>query len=437
MKGTVGLVSLGCSKNRVDSEQILGLLKQDGYDIVADAAQAEILIVNTCGFIAPAKEESIDTIFEMAQYKKTGKCRLLLVTGCLTQRYPEAIMEEIPEVDAILGANQYDRLLAAIEGAEKKERPVYIDARTDFLETGRVLTTPAYSAYIKIGDGCDNRCSFCAIPLIRLGYRSRAMDEILREVRTLVAQGVSEITLISQDTTRFGTDWGDGRSQLPELLEAVAAVEGVTWVRTLYCYPDRVDKRLLDTMERLDKVCAYLDLPIQHIDQKLLRAMNRTGTEKHIREIVKDIRARGMMLRTTVMVGFPGETQAQFDALLDFIKETKFDRLGAFAFSPEDDTVAADMDGQIDEAVKAQRLDAVMRAQQEISLQRNQTRIGTTCTVLCEGVRDGRYYGRSMYEAPETDGVIYFSALREVAAGEYVQVRIDEALEYDLMGAMV
>ena len=438
MKATVGLVSLGCSKNRVDSEQILGMLSQEGYEIVSDPARAEILIVNTCGFIQSAKEESIDTIFEMAQYKKTGKCRLLIVTGCLTQRYPEAVLEEMPEVDAILGANQYDQLLKAIAEAETEKRPAYVDARADFLECGRVLTTPSYSAYVKIGDGCDNRCTYCAIPLIRGGYRSRAMDDILREVRELVGRGVKEITLISQDPTRYGTDWGDHQSRLPELMEAVAAIPGVEWLRTLYCYPDRVDARLLDTIARLPNACKYLDLPIQHIDQQVLRAMHRTGTEAHIRELVRDIRARGMMLRTTVMVGFPGETQAQFDALLDFIREAQFDRLGAFAFSPEDETPAADMQGQIDEATKEERLDQVMTLQQQVSLERNRTRVGTTVKVLCEGRRNGVYFGRSEFEAPETDGVIEFvSPKRRVKPGEFVNVRITKALEYDLIGEIV
>lgn len=437
MKETVGLVSLGCSKNRVDSEQILGLLEQDGYTIVSDPAKAEIIIINTCGFIQSAKEESIDTIFEMAEYKKTGKCKLLIVTGCLTQRYPDAVMDEMPEVDAILGANQYDQLIKAIEAARENERPAYVDARTDFLECGRVLTTPSYSAYVKIGDGCDNRCSYCAIPLIRGGYRSRAMEEILREVRELVGRGVKEITLISQDTTRYGTDWGDHHSQLPELLEEVAAIPGVEWLRTLYCYPDRVDTRLLDTIERLPNVCKYLDLPIQHIDQQILRAMNRTGTEKHIRELAKDIRARGMMMRTTVMVGFPGETQEQFESLLEFVKEAQFDRLGGFAFSPEDDTTAAEMDGQIDEEIKEDRLDKVMTLQQKISLARNKTRVGTTVKVLCEGKQNGVYYGRSEFEAPETDGVIEFTSKYKVRPGEFVNVRIVKALEYDLIGEVV
>lgn len=434
---TVGLISLGCSKNRVDSEQILGMLAQVGYEIVSDPALAQVLIVNTCGFIQPAKEESIDTIFEMAAYKKTGICRLLIVTGCLTQRYPQAVLDEIPEVDAILGANQYDLLLQAIAEAFEEKRPAYVDARTEFLESGRILTTPSYSAYVKIGDGCDNRCSYCAIPLIRGGYRSRSMDDILREVRELVMRGVTEITLISQDTTRYGTDWGDHHSQLPELMEAVDAIAGVKWLRTLYCYPDRVDDRLLDTIERLPSACRYIDLPIQHIDQQMLRAMNRTGTEKHIRELALDVRQRGMMLRTTAMVGFPGETEQQFDSLLSFIGTAKFDRLGAFAFSPEDDTPAAGMDGQIDEDVKRIRLDQVMRLQQRVSLERNMQRVGTTCLVLCEGKKDGRYYGRSEFEAPETDGQILFSASVPVKPGEYVNVRIVEAHEYDLLGEMI
>lgn len=437
MKATVGVVSLGCSKNRVDTEQMLGLLRAAGYEIVSDPAQAQVLIVNTCGFIGPAKEESIETLFEMAQYKQTGRCELLVATGCFAQRYPQAVREEMPEVDAILGVGQYDKLIAALDEASRHLRPVYVESSTGFLECGRVLTTPPYSAYVKIGDGCDNRCSYCAIPLIRGRYRSRPQADVVREVRELAAQGVSEITLVAQDTTRYGTDLTGGRSLLPELMEAVSQVEGVRFLRTLYSYPDLVDARLLDTLERLPNACRYIDLPIQHISQELLTRMNRRGTSEHIRRIVAEIRRRGMALRTTVMVGFPGETQAQFDELLDFLREAQFDRLGAFAFSPEDDTPAALMPDQVPEEVKQERLDRVMRLQQGISLARGQLRVGTTCAVLVEGRDAQGYFGRSQFEAPETDGLIRFSCPRELAPGNYVDVRITRALEYDLIGACV
>lgn len=434
MKATVGVVSLGCSKNRVDTEQMLGMLSQAGYRIVSDPAKAQVIIVNTCGFIGPAKEESIETIFEMAQYKERGCCRLLIATGCFAQRYPEAVRDEMPEVDAILGVGQYDKLLSAIEEAEGHMRPTYVSPTSGFLECDRVLTTPSYSAYVKIGDGCDNRCSYCAIPLIRGGYRSRPTEDILSEIRTLTARGVSEITLVAQDTTRYGTDWGDGRSRLPELLEAASQIEGVTFLRTLYCYPDRVDDRLLDTIDRLPNACKYVDLPIQHIDPLLLLRMNRHGTAEHIRYLAKGIRRRGMMLRTSIIVGFPGETQAQFDELMAFLKEAEFDRLGAFAYSAEEDTPAALMPDQIPEEVKQRRLDALMTQQQEISLRRNGLRVGTTCRVLAEGRRDGYIVGRSQMEAPETDGQILFTSDKDVLPGSYVDVRITRAMEYDLIG---
>lgn len=437
LKATVGVVSLGCSKNRVDTEQMLGMLSQAGYTIVSDPAKAQVIIVNTCGFIGPAKEESIETIFEMAQYKEKGCCRLLVATGCFAQRYPEAVKEEMPEVDAILGVGQYDKLLKAIEEAARDLHPLYVTPSSGFLECERVLTTPAYSAYVKIGDGCDNRCSYCAIPLIRGGYRSRPMEDVLAEVRALAARGVSEITLVAQDTTRYGTDWGDGRSRLPELLEAASEVEGVTFLRTLYCYPDRVDDRLLDTIERLPNACRYIDLPIQHIDPLLLRRMNRHGTAAHIRYLAGEIRRRGMMLRTSIIVGFPGETKEQFDELMDFLREAQFDRLGAFAYSAEEDTPAALMPDQIPEEVKQQRLDALMEMQQGISLARNELRVGTTCRVLVEGRRDGYFVGRSEMEAPETDGQILFTGEGEAAPGSYVDVRITRALEYDLIGERV
>ena len=436
MATTVGLISLGCSKNRVDSEQTLGFLKEHGYRIVSDPARAEVIIVNTCGFIQSAKEEAIATLFEMAEYKQTGRCRLLVATGCFAQRYPEAIREEMPEVDVIMGVNEYAKLDQAIREAFAGARPVYTDDDGTFFEYGRVLTTPRYSAYIRIGEGCDNCCSYCAIPLIRGGYRSRPEADILAEVRALAEQGVREFTLIAQDTTRWGTDEG-GESRLPELIEKVAAIPGVEWLRTLYCYPERVSDRLLDTIARLPNVCKYLDLPMQHISQHILTDMNRSDTSEHIREVCRKFKARGMMLRTTLMVGFPGETDADFDELMDFVRETKFDRMGAFMFSPEEGTLAAQMPGQIDEGVKQARYDALMTLQHRVSLEQNRARVGTTCRVLVEKKRGKRYVGRSEFEAPEIDGNIYFGSETPCAIGEFVNVRITGARAYDLMGERV
>jgi len=433
---TVGLISLGCSKNRVDSEQALGFLKERGYQIVADPAKAEVIIVNTCGFIQPAKEEAISTIFEMAEYKETGKCKLLIATGCFAQRYPEAIAEEMPEVDAIMGVNEYDKLDQAIQEAMGGKRPMYIGDDGQFREFGRVLTTPKYSAYIRIGEGCDNCCSYCAIPLIRGGYRSRPKTDIIAEVKRLAAEGVKEFILISQDTTRYGTDLG-GESKLPELIEEIAAIDGVEWLRTLYCYPERVNDRLLDTIAKLPNVCKYLDLPMQHINQRVLDDMHRSDTTEHIREVCEKFKARGMMLRTTLMVGFPGETDEEFAELMDFVKETRFGRMGAFTFSPEEGTVAELMDGQVEEEIKQARYDELMTAQHRISLELNKERVGTTCRVLVERKRGSRYVGRSEFEAPETDGNIYFGSEEPLEIGTFVNVKITAARAYDLMGERV
>ena len=434
----IGLISLGCAKNRVDSENMLGMLRARGFEIVSDPAEADALFVNTCGFIESAKEESIDAIFEMAQYKKRGN-KKLFVTGCLAQRYPEALMSEIPEIDGILGVAEYARLFDMLEAAERGDRPCYTANGARFLHTPRVLTTPGYSAYVKISDGCDNRCAYCAIPLIRGGYSSRPFDDIVDECRALAADGVTEITLIAQDTSRYGCDLGDGRLLLPELLEAVSAIERVHWVRVLYCYPDSTDDRLLDAIQRLPKVAPYLDLPLQHIDDDLLRAMNRRGSADWIKSRIAECRRRGIALRTTMIVGFPGETDAQFQTLLDFVKQARFERLGAFTYSAEEGTPAAKMPNQVDEAVKNARLDQLMMLQQAVSMEANQARVGSECEVLVDGFDEetGRHYGRSLLEAPETDGCIWLTAERELAPGEYVNVRITGADAYDLEGKVI
>ncbi len=434
----IGMVSLGCAKNRVDSENMLGMLRQKGYEIVADPAEADVLFVNTCGFIESAKEESIEAIFEMAQYKKNRDVKLF-VTGCLAQRYPEALMSEIPEIDGLLGVAEYARLFEMMDAAGAGERPCYTANGARFLNAPRVLTTPGYSAYVKISDGCDNRCTYCAIPLIRGGYASRPFDDIVAECAKLAAEGVTEITLIAQDTSRYGCDIGDGRYLLPELLKAVSDIEGVHWVRVLYCYPDSTDDRLLDAIANLPKVAPYLDLPLQHIDDDLLRRMNRRGSADWIKSRVAECRKRGIVLRTTMIVGFPGETDAQFQTLLDFVKEARFDRLGAFTYSAEEGTPAAAMPDQVDEGVKAARLDQLMMLQQSIAMEINQARVGSECEVLVDGYDEesGRWYGRSLLEAPESDGCIWLASDRELAPGEYVNVRITGADAYDLEGVVL
>ena len=433
----VGMISLGCNKNRVDSETALGLLRDKGYEFTGDPAEADVLMVNTCGFIESAKEESIDAILEMAEYKKTGRCRLLVVTGCLAQRYEKSLLEEIPEIDLLMGVNQYERLADAIETALQGQKQSLCQEKFDFFEQDRVLTTPGYTAYTRIGDGCNNRCTFCAIPLIRGHYRSRGEKEILEEVRRLAGQGVREHILVAQDTTRYGTDW-QAHSALPELMEKAAAIPGVDWLRVLYCYPDETDQRLLDVMAAHDNICKYLDLPIQHINDDILRRMHRRGDSSDIRRCLRLARERGFALRTSIIVGFPGETEEQFRELLDFVEEAEFDRLGAFAYSAEEDTPAARMPDQIPEEIKQERLDRLMTLQARISLQRNRLRVGTVEKVLVtDRSDDGFLLGRSQFEAPETDGEIVFTGKGSPEIGSFAQVKITSAKTYDLTGEML
>ena len=435
----VGMISLGCNKNRVDSETALGLLKEHGYELTSDPAQADVLMVNTCGFIASAKEESIDAILDMARYKQIGKCRLLVVTGCLAQRYEKDLMKEIPEIDLLMGVNQYQQLPEAIAQALGGIRRTYCMDDHAYFAHERVLTTPSYTAYTRIGEGCSNRCTFCAIPLIRGPYRSRPEEDVLAEVKSLANQGVKEHILVAQDTTRFGTDRG-GASMLPELLQKAAAIDGVDWLRVLYCYPDETDERLLDVITDTPNICSYLDLPIQHVNDTVLKRMHRRGDSSDIRRAVKGAHERGLTLRTSIIVGFPGETEEQFQELLDFLPEAKFDRLGAFAYSPEEDTPAARMPEQIPDEVKAERLDRLMRLQATISKEQNQSRVGSTVRVLVTDQNaQGGLLGRSEREAPETDGEIIFTAgnCAMPRIGDFVNVRIEKAGTYDLTGVMV
>lgn len=429
----VGVVSLGCVKNRVDTEQMLAILTQHGYSLTDQAEKADILIVNTCGFINPAKEESIDTIFEMAQYKQTGRCKLLCVTGCLSQRYGENLAEEIPEADIIVGISQYDLLPGLIEEALQGKRVLDTSRRQQNPCGSRVLTTKPYTAYVRIGEGCDNRCAYCAIPLIRGNHVSQKEEEVLAEMRRLAADGAREQILIAQDTTRYGRDLKN--TSLQQLIRKAAAIPGLDWLRVLYLYPDETNKAVIDEMAAHPNVCRYIDLPLQHASPAMLKKMNRRGDINEMKALLLYAREKGFALRTTFIVGFPGETQEDFDALMAFTKEVAFDRMGAFAFSPEEDTPAFSMDNQIPEEIKQQRLNELMALQKEISLQRNQSRIGTQEKVLITGRKGGKYTGRSQWEAPDADGEILITTSQRLTEGEFVTVRITDADAYDLFAA--
>lgn len=435
---SVGVISLGCNKNRVDTETALGLLQENGFVFTPHPEEADILMVNTCGFIDSAKEESINTILEMAQFKETGRCRLLVVTGCLVQRYEKDLLKELPEIDLLLGVNQYEQLPALIHQALDGKR--VSNCRDDFsyFEHKRILTTPSWSAYVRIGEGCSNRCTFCAIPLIRGPYRSRGEDQILREIRDLATQGVREYILVAQDTTRYGTEDHE-HTTLPLLMKKAAEIDGVDWLRVLYCYPDETNDELLDVLADHPKVCPYLDIPIQHVNAELLHRMHRRGTREDILRCVRGARERGLTLRTSIIVGFPGETEDQFRELLDFVEETEFDRLGAFTYSPEEGTPAAKMPDQVPEKVKEDRFSRLMLLQQKISLRRNKARIGSVEQVLVTATEgDGFCLGRSSREAPETDGEIYIHCGKTTPEpGLFIPIRISEAGPYDLKGEML
>ena len=425
---TAGLISLGCSKNRVDSELILGHLRAAGFCITGDESKAEVIIVNTCGFIEPAKEESIGAILEMAQYKAAGSCRLLVVAGCLSQRYPQELREEIPEVDIFWGVKDQKGLVEAIAD---KLGLCYCGCGRQ-----RLLTTPPYSAYLRIADGCDNRCTYCAIPIIRGGRVSVPMERLLEEAEELAEKGVRELTVIAQDTSAYGSDIY-GKPMLSELLRNLARIEKLHWIRVLYTYPNTVDEELIDTIIAEPKLVNYIDMPIQHIHPDMLRAMNRHGTAEHIRHITEYIRERSsdFILRTTVITGFPGETEERFSHLTEFLQSHSFDRLGAFAYSQEDDTPAAEMPDQLDEDTKQRRLDEIMALQQGISLAYNEKRIGTVAEAIIEQISGDIAYGRTYAEAPEVDGTIMFSIKNKgLKPGDFTMVRITGAGPYDMEG---
>ncbi len=434
----VGMVSLGCAKNQVDGEMLMAALKKGGFETVDDAALADIAIVNTCGFIESAKKESIDEILELAQLKKEGRIKKLVVTGCLSERYQTEIHKELPEVDAVIGIGANSQIADLLW---QMLRDGFVEAFPEKdkmpLCGERELSTPSWSAYLKIAEGCDNRCSYCAIPLIRGPMRSRTMESIEEEARQLVKNGAKELVLIAQDTSRYGLDLY-GKFSLAELLRRLAKIEGVKWLRILYCYPDAITDELLDVMAREEKVVKYIDLPLQHASGKILKAMNRRGDRESLTALMKKIREKipGVILRTTLISGFPGETEEDFTELMEFVKEVKFDRLGCFAYSQEEGTPAAELPDQIDEEIKERRAEIVTETQARIMEEKGQTYIGRTLEVLTEGF--DRYaecwFGRSAMDAPDIDGKVFFTAEKKPRPGAFVQVEIEDCIDCDLYG---
>lgn len=430
----VGFVSLGCCKNLVDSEEILGMLKANGHQIVSDPSAAQAILINTCGFIEPAKEESIQTIFEMAKYKEKN-LKKLIVVGCLAQRYTEALRQEIPEIDAVIPIRDYGHLAKELEKVLGSPFTKDIETKT------RVLTSLSHRAYCKISDGCSNHCTYCAIPLIRGNQKSKSIEQVLEEVQNLVNMGVKECTLIAQDTTKYGLD-NYGSLQLANLIRKVDQIEGLHWIRILYMYPDEIDDELLLAMKECKKVLPYFDIPMQHANTRLLKAMNRRGTKEEVRNLVEKIRSMfdEPTLRTTMIVGFPSETEEEFEEMIDFIKEIEWDRMGAFTYSREEDTPSYDMPGRIDSEVANARLSRLMEVQEAIALKKNQAKVGNIYEVLIEekeGLQN-RYHARSKADAPdEVDGQIVFTSDKDLEIGSFVKVKILEAKTYDLIGTCV
>ena len=435
---TVGMISLGCPKNQVDAELMLDKLARAGFAISGDIEGCDAVIVNTCGFIEAAKVEAIENILDMAEYKKSGDIQKLIVTGCLSERYQYDIRKEMPEVDAVVGIGENANIVQIVDevlGGDLVE--TFADKELLPLTGGRILTTPDYWAYLKIGDGCSNNCAFCAIPEIRGRFRSRSIEDIVDEAKTLAAQGVKEVVLISQDTSLYGRDLYK-ENKLPELLTAISEVEGIEWIRFLYCYPERIGDELLDVMATNPKVCHYLDIPLQHADKSVLRGMHRPGDRETFEALIRKIREKvpDMVIRTTVMTGFPGETDEQFEELAEFVKAMRFDNLGCFAFSPEEGTVAAEREDQIDEEVKVHRQDLIMQLQHDIVLENNKKFLGKTLKVLVDGYNsyDDTYVGRFYGQVPDIDGTVLFTSPRELTPGEFVEVSILGFDEYDLTG---
>lgn len=435
-------ISLGCDKNLVDTEVMLGMLASRGYEMTNDEQEADIIVINTCCFIHDAKEESIQNILEMAEYKKNGSAKALIVTGCMAERYRQEILDEIPEVDEVLGTTAYDRILDAVDAALAGQHEV-MTADLDALplpETKRLVTTGGHFAYLKIAEGCDKHCTYCIIPKIRGNFRSVPMEHLLKEAQDLAEQGVKELILVAQETTLYGKDLY-GEKSLPKLLRELCKISGIRWIRILYCYPEEITDELIQVMKEEPKICHYLDLPIQHANDTILKRMGRRTSKQELIDIVQKLRKEipDICLRTTLITGFPGETQEQHEEVMEFIDTLEFDRLGAFTYSPEEDTPAATFEDQIDEEVKEDRQADIMELQQEIAFDKAEDMIGREVLVMIEGkvADENAYVGRTYRDAPNVDGLIFINTDVELISGDFAKVKVTGALDYDLIGELM
>ena len=434
-------ISLGCDKNLVDSEQMLGLLTQKGFTLTDDETQADVIVINTCCFIHDAKEESIQNILEMAEYRKSGRCKALIVTGCLAQRYKQEIIDEIEEVDAVIGTTAHDEIFEVIEKtlAGQKELDIQDVDRLVEIDAKRVVTTGGHYAHLKIAEGCDKHCTYCIIPKIRGSYRSVPMERLLKEAQDLADQGVKELILVAQETTLYGVDLY-GKKSLHILLKKLCEIKGIRWIRVLYCYPEEIYDELIETIRDEKKICHYLDLPIQHASDRILKRMGRRTSRAQLEEIIGKLRREipDIALRTTLITGFPGETQEDHEELMNFVDEMEFDRLGVFTYSQEEDTPAASMEDQIDEEVKKDRQEELMELQQEVSLDKNEEKIGRTMFAMVEGYLSDEnvYVARTYADAPGIDGYLFIDTAETLMSGDFAKVKITGALEYDLTGEL-
>ena len=442
MSKLLGYISLGCAKNLVDTEVMLGALQDNGYEITEELEKAEIIIINTCTFIEKAKEESINTILEAGQYKQYGDCKGLIVAGCLSQQYQEELFTEIPEIDALIGTGSWNRIMEAVEAIQQGQRICIMDSMTNMYDEGmpRMMTTPDYSAYVKISEGCNNGCTFCIIPKVRGVYRSRSIESIEREVQQLAEAGVKEVVLIAQDTTYYGADLNNGTPLLSELLKRLAKIEGIEWIRMLYLYPKHFSDELLETIMTEPKVCKYIDMPLQHINNTVLQRMNRKDTRENIVALLHKIRNRSehITLRTSLIVGFPGETEEQFQELADFVKDIRFDHMGVFTYSQEDGTPAGMMDEQIPEEVKEERYHTLMAIQAQVSEENNRDLEGTIHQGLIEAIDEvepGKFLarGRLQMQAPDVDGNMYVEDVAGLSEGDIVTVKVSQGFAYDVV----
>lgn len=435
-------ISLGCDKNLVDTEMMLGLLNRDGYTFTDDEYEADVIVINTCCFIGDAKEESVNTILEMAQRKIDGNCKALIVTGCLAQRYKQEIIDEIPEVDGILGTSTYDEISNVLKKALGGEGSVSCFHELDLLpqtETDRILTTGGHYAFLKIAEGCDKHCTYCIIPTLRGNYRSVPMENLIKEAEKLADKGVKELILVAQETTLYGVDLY-GKKSLPELLKKLCQISGIQWIRIQYCYPEEITDELIAVMKEESKICRYLDMPIQHASDRILKRMGRRTSKEQLKDIINKLRSEipDIALRTTLISGFPGETEEDHEELMEFVDEMEFERLGVFAYSAEEDTPAAEFPDQVPQEIKEDRRDAIMELQQEISLDLSQSMVGKTLEVMIEGkvADENAYVARTYMDGPGVDGMIFVQTGEELMSGDFAKIRVTGAMEYDLIGEL-